>query len=148
MAKEFTPPGFDKAAVLAGLRTAMGFGAPTRTEDRATFYLPKTEAETPAAEDLATVPFDPDVRRTASTRKVQVACAVEFYANGQLVESWGAANADRILVTLLDPEYQQVKNFSYVVAGGDKYIRSRTQPPVALGSIDVWQVWADAENER
>lgn len=148
MASEFTPADFDATAVLAGLHLAMGFGEPTRTEDKATFYLPKTGSETPAPEDLHDVPFDPDVQRTASTNKLAVACAVEFYAGGQVIETFGAANADKILVTLLDPEYQQVKDFLYVVAGGDKYIRNKTQPPVALGVIDVWQVWADAENER
>lgn len=148
MSKDFTPPDFDKAAVLEGLHTAMGFGQPTRTEDRATFYLPKAIVDTPAALDLHGVPFDPTVKRVVSTTKVQVPCAVEFYNGAEVIETFGQVSATHIVVTLLDPEYQQVKDFLYIVAGGDKYIRSETQPPVALGSIDVWQVWAQAENER
>lgn len=148
MASEFTPAGFDTAAVLSGLRTAMGFGAPTRTEDRATFYLPPVDVDDTEVEDLHEVPFNPTVQRTATPIKLAVACAVEFFAGGQVIESFGVALADKIKVTLLDPEYQQVKGFLYVVAGGDKYIRAKTEPPVALGTIDVWTVWADAENER
>ena len=35
----------------------------------------------------------------------------------------------------------------FVVVGGDKYVRSHIEPPVALGSIDVWVAWATAEDE-
>lgn len=145
---KFIPPGFNSAEIIAGLHTAMSFGMPTRTEDRATFYLPRTSVDAAAAMDLHNVPFNPTVRRTVSTNRVQVSCAVEFYAGGQVIEQFGSVAADKILLTLLDTEYQQVKDFLYVVAGGDKYLRSITQPPMALGSIDVWQVWADSENER
>jgi hypothetical protein len=147
MANEFVPPDFDAAAVLAGLRTAMGFGAPTRVEDQATFFLPVT-VDPGYVGDNGGVPFDPTVKRSTAPNKKVVPCAVEFYAGGHLVERVGTMNADRIKVTLLDPDYQQVADFLYVVAGGDKYIRSKVEPPVALGSIDVWTCWADSESER
>jgi hypothetical protein len=53
----------------------------------------------------------------------------------------------RISITLLDEDYQRVRGFHFVVAGGDKYIYEKTEPPVALGSIDVWTVWAQSEDE-
>lgn len=149
MSKEFTPPEFDRRAVLEGLYTAMGFGTPTRTEDRATFFLPvKPKTTVTEPDDLSGVPFDYTVRKAVSTTKLQVACAVEFYDAQGIIETFGTTAPTRIKVTLLDPEYQQVKDYAYVVAGGDKYIRAKTEPPIALGTIDVWSLWADAENER
>lgn len=147
MSKEFTPAGFDKREVLAGLHLAMGFGTPTRTEDRATFFVPAAAVDTDD-DDLAGVPFDPTVRHAANATKVQVACAVEFYDAQGVIETFGSTAPTRIKMTVLDEEYQKIKGYSYVVAGGDKYVRGKTQPPVALGVIDVWTLWADAENER
>lgn len=148
MSKDFTPPEFDKAAVLAGLHIAMGFGTPTRTEDRATFFVPREVAETAAPSDISGVPFSPTIQRVANLSRVQVACVVDFFDAQGVVETFGTTSPTRIKLTLLDAEWQQVKEFSYVVAGGDKYIRAKVQPPIALGTIDVWEVWANAENER
>lgn len=148
MADDFLPPGFDAAEILAGLHTAMGFGAPTRTEDQATFYLPPTNAPQTEPTDVDGVPFDPTQKRAATTNKLVRPCAVEFYDASGIIETFGTAYPTRIKITLLDPDYQDVKDFLFVVAGGDKYIRSKTEPPVALGSIDVWSCWAAAENER
>lgn len=148
MSRDFVPPDFDERAILEGLHAAMGFGTPTRTEDRATFYLPPVNATESDPVDLRGVPFDPDESRSVTPVHKQVACAVEFYDGAAVVEQFGSVRPTKIRLTLLDPEYQEVKGFSFVVAGGDKYIYDKTEPPVALGTIDVWMVWASAENER
>lgn len=145
MAKNL-PAGFNAAEVIAGLHRAMEFGEPTRTEDRATFYtVTTTAAGGPVDEDG--VPFDPTVRPTRSTTSKQVKCAVEFADRADLSETFGIIQPTRVKITLLDAEYQQVKDFAYVVVGGDRYNRRITEPPVALGSIDVWTVHCVAEDE-
>jgi hypothetical protein len=152
---KFVPPGFDAAAARQGILNAMAFGEPTRTEDKAWFYFPKTvssDVGTPADQD--DIPFDPDVTVTGETTtdskpRQQVSCAVEYVDAGAVLgpETFGGVRASRIKITLLDTEYQQIKGFSFVVAGGDKYVHDSTEPPVALGTFDVWTVHATAEDE-
>lgn len=145
MAKQL-PAGFDKARIMAGLKTAMQFGAPTRVEDQATFYkVTRTTDDVPRDDDF--IPFDPDATRTAKPTGIRVDCSVEYIDRTEITEQFGAITPSRIEITLLDPEYQKVKGFDYVVAGGDRYNYRLTEPPVALGNIDVWTVHCDAEDE-
>lgn len=145
MAKQL-PAGFDKARIMAGLRTAMQFGAPTRVEDQATFYKVATATDDVPRDDEF-IPFDPDARRTSKPTPVRVDCSVEYVDRTDQTEQFGAVTPSHIKITLLDPEYQKVKGFRYVVAGGDRYNYRLTEPPVALGSIDVWTVHCVAEDE-
>lgn len=143
---KFLPPGWDEARVKDGLHKAMGFGEPTRPADQATFHLPGQQD--PVDGNSEGVPWDPAVKRIDKGTNKRVACAVEFQDTlGQAVSA-GDIQATQVVVTLLDEEYQQIKGFDYVVAGGDKYYYRLTDPPVALGSIDVWTVRARALDER
>lgn len=149
MAK-YIPPGFNSAQVIAGLHKAMGFGEPTRVGDKATFYFPVSYDWPPGTVlDEDGVPFDPTVMPVTNTVKapLKVYCAVEYFDRADKSETFGVFRPTRIEITLLDAEYQQVKDFAYVEAGGDKYVRRSVEPPVALGSIDVWTVTAVAEDE-
>jgi hypothetical protein len=140
------PPGFDAAAVIAGLHEAMAFGEPTRVGDKATFYLVTEAAQTVARDDDG-IPFDIAQRPTRTAKGVQVSCAIEFVDRADQGETFGLVQATRIKVTLLDPDYQKVKGFRYMSVGGDRYNYRLTEPPVALGSIDVWTVHCVAEDE-
>lgn len=145
---KYIPPGFNSARVIEGLHKAMGFGEPTRTSDKATFYFPKRRATTDGTTDEDGIPFDPSVQPADISRPKQtVPCSVEFFLRGQEVETFGTLATTRIKITLLDPDYQKVKGFAYCVAGGDKYVYDLTQPPDALATIDVWTVWAVAEDD-
>lgn len=144
---KYIPPGFDASKVIAGLHNAMGFGEATRTGDKATFYtrtLPATTEEV----DQEGLPFDPDVSRPAAVTGVAVPCAIEYFDRAEDAESFGVVQASRVKLTLLDVDYQQIKGFTYVAAGGDKYYYARTEPPIALGSIDVWIIHCEAQDER
>lgn len=146
MAKRL-PAGFDPARVLAGLHKAMEFGEPTRSADRATFYKVLSTTGDGTAQDEDGVPFDPSIDRTVKPTPIQVPCAVEYVDRADQTHSFGSITASRVEITLLDPDYQKVKGFSYVVCGGDKYLYRLTEPGAALGSIDVWTVHAIAEDE-
>lgn len=148
MAKNL-PSGFNADEVRQGLLTAMEFGTPTRIEDQATFYFTRRAAPTTGAYDEDNVPFDPMSQPTpTSVPKLTVPCAVEFHDRAGVIETFGEIKPTRIQITLMDPEWQKVKDFNYVVAGGGKYLRDKVEPPVALGSIDIWLVWCVAEDER
>jgi len=144
MAKNL-PPDFDKAAILKGLYTAMEFGAPTRVSDRATFFTYIEEGTEPRDDDG--VPFNSTTRRARVPKSTQVPVAIEFIDKTDQQETFGYVQATRVKITLLDPDYQKVKGFNYVVIGGDKYNYRITEPPVALGAIDVWTVHVTAEDE-
>lgn len=145
---KYVPPGFDPARVIDGLHRAMGFGEPTRDADKATFwFVTRTAAE--GAKDGDGVGFDPSPagRAETSKRHLVVPCAIEYFDRADVQGTFGIAQPSRIEITLLDPDYQQIKGFSYVVAGGDKYLYRSTEPPTALGSVDIWMIHAVAEDE-
>jgi hypothetical protein len=146
---KYIPPSFDAARVTEGLHRAMGFGEPTRAADKATFFFRGNQTYIPGTVvDADDVPFDPEIRPTrTNVASVLVPCAVEFHERGAMTETFGVVMPTRISITLLDEDYQRVRGFHFVVAGGDKYIYEKTEPPVALGSIDVWTVWAQSEDE-
>jgi hypothetical protein len=148
---KFVPPGFDADAARQGILNAMSFGEPTRTDDKAWFYFSKTRTSTPpgAAADQDGVPFDSTAPVLSPDRKprLQVPCAIDYVDVAETTETFGSDKAARIVITLLDTEYQRVKGFAYVVAGGDKYVSPTVEPPVALGTIDVWTVHCVAEDE-
>jgi hypothetical protein len=145
---KYVPTGFDQARVIEGLKKAMGFGEPTRPEDKVTFFF--NARSTPTGEvDEEGVPFDPNDHST-NTREGEtkvVDCVVEYQDRAPQAESFGVYVPARVILTMLDPDWQQVKDFVYVKAGGDIYHRSTVEPPVALGTIDVWSVICLAEGE-
>lgn len=143
---KYIPPGFDSARIIDGLHRAMGFGEATRTGDKATFYT-RTLPATTATVDQEGLPYDPDAARTPVTTSVAVPCAIEYFDRNEDGETFGVIQPTRIKVTLLDPDYQKVKGFTYVVAGGDRYYYAKTEPPIALGSIDVWIIHCNSQDE-
>ena len=143
---KYIPPGFDAASVIAGLHRAMGFGEATRAGDKATFYK-ITHPEVAEPVDEEGVPFDPTVRRTPIRTSIVVPCAIEFFDRAEAAESYGVVQPTKVKLTLLDEDYRKIKGFRYVVAGGDKYYHAKTEPPIALGSIDVWIIHCNAQDE-
>lgn len=143
---KYIPPGFDATKVVTGLHNAMGFGEATRTGDKATFYtvtLPTTSEEV----DQEGLPFDPDVSRTPVVTPVVVPCAIEYFDRADDSDTFGVLQPTHIRLTLLDVDYQQIKGFRYVVAGGDRYYYAKTEPPIALASIDVWIIHCNSQDE-
>lgn len=145
MAKEL-PSGFDPARITAGLKRAMEFGAPSKSQDRATFYLPSTPVHSGATDEDG-VPFDPTASRATPMTAVTVPCAVDYDDRTDADANFGVYQPARIRITLLGPEYLRVKGFRYVVIAGDRYFYRLTEPPVALGTIDVWTVHAVNEDQ-
>ncbi|GAB3863342.1 hypothetical protein GCM10028801_30740 [Nocardioides maradonensis] len=146
---KYAPSSFNRPTVRAGLLKAMGFGEPNSMADKVTFYFP-TRATTTESADQDGVPFDPSVRvEDQSPTSKAVSCALEFIDwQGQVVEP-GSVKPTRIRLTLLQEEWAQVKDFTYVTAGGanERYARDYVQPTIALGSIDVVQVLCRAQDE-
>lgn len=142
-----TPRGFSAARVVAGIHRAMAFGAPSVAADQATFYMPRTVVnEKPA--DEQDVPFDPTgAPDYGPVVKIAVPCAYEYVDAQGKIENLGLIVHSRVRVTMLDDDYQQVKGFEFVVIEAQRYSYLKTEPPVALGSVDVWTVHCQADDE-
>lgn len=144
---KYVPPSFDQARVIEGLHKAMGFGEPNVVGDKTTFWT-ETATASAGAKDQEDVPFDPSVRRPTTKSSKQVTCALEYNEKSTVVNDYGVSQPSSVTITLLDEDYQQIKGFSWVVAGGNQYFYSETEPPTGMGSIDVWTVHANSRDQR
>jgi hypothetical protein len=137
---------FDKATVLAGLYTAMDFGAPNTASDKATFYMPRT-VESDGNTDSYQVSYNPDNHRELGPLvKKTVPCAVEYLDAAGKEVNLGTINPSRVRLTVLGPDYQNIKGFEYVAISGQKFLYTKTEPIIALGSIDVAIIYCTAED--
>jgi hypothetical protein len=148
-----TPAGFNEADVLEGLYLAMAFGAPNDPAKQATFYkTPILDADNNS--DDEGIPFDPSVNVSRTPVTVKVPCAVEYVDAADQYEEFGVRQPSKVKVTLLGPDYDTVVGtdtavppFSYVIVSGQKYLYRKSEPVVALGSIDVHVIHCQAEDE-
>ena len=92
------------------------------------------------------MPFDPTKRTTTTPVRRRATCAIEYADGPDRTERFGVRQPSRIVITLLQPEWEKVSPFEFVVWGGDKYLR-RGHQVEALGSVDVHTVQCVAEDE-
>ena len=99
--------------------------------------------------DGDSVPFDPDEAITRTVRApLQRPCDVEFTKASDDPTAFGTIIPAKITVTLLDEDYDDVKEASFVVMGGDKYLRVYEPPSYGLFSVGLHTMVFVAENER
>jgi hypothetical protein len=142
-----TNSSFNADKFRTAIRFAMTLGAPPATGDQLTFHWNPTTA-TGAAKDGEGVPFDPAAIITRTSRpSVSRPCAVEFVDAADEPTAFGMVIPSKVKVTLLDEDYDAVKDADFVVITGDKYLRSHEPPSVGLFDVGVHQVIYVAENE-
>lgn len=153
-----TPPGFIEAEVRAGLHAAMEFGRPTGTDEAVVFHVPTFPSPPGAAFDQDGVPYDPTMSRSAPTYElVSVLCAVEYLDRQQAFTNpdiLGSGVTNSVLrLTMLDEEYEQIRGFDWCSVksatgtGTERYWYRRTAPAIGMGTIDVFMVYCEAEDE-
>ncbi len=140
---------FDRVAFEAGIRLAMNLGLPAAEEDRPLFRFPRVRAYPPGTVlDHEGHPLDPNVAPTITTQTpVRIPCAIEWDDASPDQLPPGVRVPTRLTITMLDDEYQQVKDAVIVEVGGDRYQISHVAPPVALSDSGVWTLIAYAEAE-
>lgn len=140
--------GFPANDVRAGLRTAFRVGMPPLTPDQPTFYIPVEQPTASESVDADDVPFDPDYvpPRTPPTA-VKVDCSIEYFDGSGKLENFGVVAATKVVLTLLDVDYEQVKGFTYVVISGDRYWYRRTETTHGLVSVGLYKVHCEAEDQ-
>jgi hypothetical protein len=142
-----TQPGFDRERFENALRFVWKMADTPVTEDQAVFHFePTWSAAGPL--DADQVPFDPAVVVDAVTplpRKVD--CAVEYIDAENQPTAFGLIAPSKVRITLLEADYQLVKNAKYVVIAGDRYDYRRTEPPRGLFDAGLRVMHFTAENE-
>lgn len=149
--------GFDANSVRVGLRLAMTVGLPVAESDRPAFYMPVTGGYVPisggvvsgAAIDAQGVPFGAglQMQRPARTVVAGVPCAIEYQDVAGAFGPFGETSPSRVVLTLLDQDYAQVKGFEFCVIGGTRYNYLRTEAPKALVSVGLYRVHCAAEDQ-
>lgn len=143
-----TQAGFSASEFKDAIHFAMDMGLPNADTEKATFYW--DTKRTFDKKDSAGLPLALKARPTSSVEKapVQVSCAVEYARtnNGIDGNSAGAFDGSRATITLLDEDYEQVKDADYVSLGGDRYeIDFKTS--VGLFDVTVYQMFLRAWDE-
>jgi len=127
----------------------MTVGLPVDPEEAPVFFMPQGEVTTDDPADQEGVPFSPTGVRTVVPRpKIQgVKCSIEYVDGVGKLENFGLISPSRVILTLLDEEYAQVKGFEFVVIGGNRYWYKRTETPKGLVSVGIYRVHCQAEDE-
>lgn len=141
--------GFDAVAFRDGVHLAMNMGLPGKVEDRPTFHF-KTVRSYPAGTRLNAEgePFNPDtpIIITEPT-PVQIPCAVEV-GNATADEMpVGPFRRVKATITILDTEWDAVKDAYEVSLGGSRYVISYTPPPNGLFDVTIYSFVCFAKAE-
>jgi len=140
-------PGFDATAFRDAISSAMKMGASPIEGERATFHFP-AQLVYNGSMDGDAVPFDPAATVVSSEPPaVQVDCAIEYFDAEAQPTAFGMMSPTRIAVTVLDVDYERVKECSYVVVGGDRYDYRRTEPPNGLFDVGVYTLHFLSQSE-
>jgi hypothetical protein len=141
--------GFDADAFRDGIWTAMAVGLPPAIEDQPSFVTPAAVVDTGDERDVDGVPFDftKGQAKVGVDTVTQVPAAVEYVDGDGLLTTFGAVASSKIILTLLDEDYEAVRGFSYVVLGGNKYLYERTEPPLGMVDVAIWRIHCRTDDE-
>ena len=140
--------GFDPDEFRKNIRLVMNMGLPEAESERVTFRWKSTYDYT--IEDPDGDPYDWSSTPIAQDEPedVQVPAAVEFVSNRTEGGSpIGEFDNPRVILTLLDVDYELIKTANQVLLGGNTYTIRFWGPPVGLFSVTVYQAYLNAEDE-
>lgn len=141
-------PGFDGNAFREGIRFVQQMAAAPIDSDQVSFYKP-AQLVYNRPTDPENVPFDPNATVTrVQPAPVKVACGLEYRTAKGEVTAFGSITASRLVVTLLDEEYELVKDCSYIVVAGEKWNYLLTEPPTGLFDVGLFSMHFVAEDDR
>lgn len=140
-------PGFNSGEFREAIRFAMKMGAAPDEEAQVYFHFANTLVYNRPV-DGSNTPFDPSATvTTAALPPVQVDCAVEYFDSENQPTAFGLLAPSRVAITLLDDDYEQVKDCAYVVIHGDRYDYRRTEPPSGLFDVGIYVMYFTSGSE-
>jgi hypothetical protein len=146
-----TIPGFDPDVFRTNIHFAMNMGLPQDTAQRPTFHFKATKTF-PAGTllDSEGTPLDPRVPATISAPDpVQVPCAVEFQTTRNDDESLvGTFRQTAASLTLLDVDYDLVKDAIEVALNGVRFNIGYAEPPIGMGTVTIYTLHCFPKGEN
>lgn len=146
-----TDPSFGSSFSAETFRNAikqtMKMATPNAVDERVTFIWPGTADY--VIENHAGRPFDyafETPTATTSNESKQVDCAVEFVSKASDETAIGEFDHPRIVVTLLDEDYEEVKTASELSINNNEYVINFVAPPMGLFTVTVYQIHATAKD--
>lgn len=142
---------FPPAKFRDAITQAMTMGLPPDPADRATFRFKRER--TYARPDPKGMPYNlrqaPLTDNQTPDVQVPVAVAIPTRSTISMVDTpSGEINDDvRVVITVLDTYYPQVKDATEVLLGGNTYKIDYWGPPVGLFSVEVFQVFLTSLDE-
>lgn len=142
-----TQRGFDAEKFRTAIRFVFEMAAPPDEDRQLTFHFTEEVSFTGPA-DGDSIPFDPGEAVTRTVRPpIQRPCDVEFIRATDEITAFGVVVPSKIKVTLLDDDFEDVKDASFVVVNGDKYLRHYQPPAYGLFDVGLHEMIFVAENE-
>lgn len=140
---------FNAARFRTAIRNTMTMGMPNATADKATFrwttqhtYNPQDRLDDPYT-------FTQTATTTTTHADVIVPVAWEFSArpSASVQTTVGEFDVSRVVITILDVDYDLVRGADLIVMGGNTYTIEFVAPPMALFEVDVFQIYCVARDE-
>lgn len=144
-----THPSFNPAVFREAIRDTMLMGMPNATTERVTFrWSPES---TYTSIDTGGIPYDATESPTTTETHpdVLVPVALEFAARpaGSMETSMGEFDTSRIVITILDVDWDEVVGADQVIIDEATYDIQFVAPPIGLFEVTVYQVFAIARDE-
>ena len=139
--------GFDAAAFRENIRSTMQMGSPNAVAEKVTFQW-ESQRSYGSRLDPSGKPYkkDAEITDTSTNEDVQIDCAVDYEDRTGEGTPIGEFNNPRVLITILDEDFESVKTATKVLIGGNTY-NIQYSRPVGLFSVTVYEVYAQAVDE-
>lgn len=148
--------GFDEAGFREAIKQTMKMGMPEDPAQRLIWkwrrdrtYNPQDRIRKPytwTQPPITDQPGNPD----EPDGELSVDYAMEFSARGSQGDAetaLGRFNTSRATVTLMDQDYELIKDADYCILGGAEYEIDFVGPPMGLFAVTVFQVYIKARDE-
>lgn len=142
-------PRFDPNVFRTNIRFAMRMGMPEDATKGVTFRFGKTKTwPSGAALDQDGNPFDPTLSAIVTEPDpVQIPVGVEFSQASPEELPVGQFVGSKVVLTMLDEDYEEVKLAKEVTIDGDDYIIRYEEPPIGLFDVTVHRFVCTSKDE-
>lgn len=140
---------FDAAEFRDGVKFAMSMGLPDDTSERLTFRWRDDKTYTTADPTGKPYDYSDTPSRTVTKDDVQITAGVKFISRATSAANTPVGQMDlpRVIVTILDEDYDSVSDADEIVLDGNTYTIDYWEPPTGLFDVTIYNVHASAVDE-
>lgn len=149
---------FPEALFRSSIRDTMLMGIPENPAERLTFFWRRSRVFSPddpagnpyswTAAPVTNTPGNPAVADTGGDQGLSVPYALEFVprAAGGAATTFGDIQTSRIIVTVMDTDFAQIKTADYAIIGPTTYHILYDAPPVGLFGVTIHSFYLEAQD--